>query len=949
MTDQVNSNSDLASVETLLLQVCRNGKTSELEELLDAKHDGKLNFDINIRGKSKSTNGWTGLHLASYFGHQEVVECLLRHGADVNVINSVGDTPLHKAAFTSRNDIVLLLLKYNADVRKINGEGQTAKEVATKREIKNLIHAAEQAEMRITEERFLEAAREGNIEAISAILKLTHPPAINCTDVNGNTALHCASYCDQKTVSVLLLQNGIDPSIKNNRGQTALDLARSAETKQVLGVKPIKEIQKLVQRFEGPLSRKSKLLGWKTVWVVVERGVLSYYRNRADASSGIKRKHFKYMDDAKVAPKVGDDYAFCIQFNDGATHTLSVIPREKEQLVCRQRWINAVQDHISYSTRVAKRGGRIEDSDDDTLDDNVLPLGTMADALSTAVANQQVLEAHVHEVSSVLQINADCHSEELHKKLSAIVDTSSQMLGSLSHCLSVCNQQQEVHRQQLKQAQEKARVLEEALHALAKEHHDLEHSFLKSVRSDTTNFYSPFPSPTQGQLSNDGDDEFFDTFDMTPASSCTDFAEQITSFEGQPEYFWGGRTSLPAPAVSKNNFSVWTFLRQCIGRELSKITMPVVFNEPLTFLQRLAEGMEYIRLLDIACDCDDPLLRIQYVTAYAVSSAASNAERIAKPFNPLLGETYELNRPDKGFRIVLEQVSHHPPVSAYYTESTNGRYKVYGSVHPKIKFWGKTVEAIPEGEMTVELTDHNEVYSMNHPSIVVHNIIFGEMWGEQVGELWVKNLNTNDKILLNFRPCGWFGHDLHKIDGYLYDSSQEKLAALYGKWNMCLFSVDAQTYEAHLNKKKEKKSKQQSTESITKHTKEIPDIPSSLLLWQQDKRPPENFVQNYCFSYLAMCLNETNQELEADLPPTDSRFRKDMRWLEQADIDNAADCKFALEEKQRASRKVRNEEETTWEPVWFYYGENPHTGKPDWIYNGEYWNRDWSRCLSIFC
>jgi len=34
----------------------------------------------------------------------------------------------------------------------------------------------------------------------------------------------------------------------------------------------------------------------------------------------------------------------------------------------------------------------------------------------------------------------------------------------------------------------------------------------------------------------------------------------------------------------------------------------------------------------------------QYVTAFAVSATASNWERIGKPFNPLLGETYELYR-----------------------------------------------------------------------------------------------------------------------------------------------------------------------------------------------------------------------------------------------------------------------------------------------------------------
>lgn len=37
----------------------------------------------------------------------------------------------------------------------------------------------------------------------------------------------------------------------------------------------------------------------------------------------------------------------------------------------------------------------------------------------------------------------------------------------------------------------------------------------------------------------------------------------------------------------------------------------VIFNEPLTFLQRVAEYMEYVYLLHTAAGLDDPLLRMQ--------------------------------------------------------------------------------------------------------------------------------------------------------------------------------------------------------------------------------------------------------------------------------------------------------------------------------------------------
>lgn len=41
--------------------------------------------------------------------------------------------------------------------------------------------------------------------------------------------------------------------------------------------------------------------------------------------------------------------------------------------------------------------------------------------------------------------------------------------------------------------------------------------------------------------------------------------------------------------------------------------MPVVFNEPLSFLQRMSEYMEYAHLLRIASEQSDPIMRMQYV------------------------------------------------------------------------------------------------------------------------------------------------------------------------------------------------------------------------------------------------------------------------------------------------------------------------------------------------
>lgn len=109
---------------------------------------------------------------------------------------------------------------------------------------------------------------------------------------------------------------------------------------------------------------------------------------------------------------------------------------------------------------------------------------------------------------------------------------------------------------------------------------------------------------------------------------------------------------------------------------MTKMTLPVSFNEPTSLLQRVAEDMEYTTLLDTASDLPDSMERMLYVAAFAASEYASTIGRVAKPFNPLLGETFEYVRPDRGYRFVVEQVSHHPPIGAAYAESPRWDYYV---------------------------------------------------------------------------------------------------------------------------------------------------------------------------------------------------------------------------------------------------------------------------------
>uniref|UniRef100_A0A8C0UZ00 Oxysterol-binding protein n=1 Tax=Cyanistes caeruleus TaxID=156563 RepID=A0A8C0UZ00_CYACU len=908
-----------------------------------------------VCSRSKSNMGWTPLHLACYFGHAVVVEDLLKAGADVNVLNDMGDTPLHRAAFTGRKEVVMLLLQHNADPSIVNGSGETAKEVTHDKDIRNMLEAVERTQERKLEELLLGAAREGETGKLTALLNKRKPPDINCTDQMGNTPLHCAAYRAHKHCALKLLKNGADPRIKNKNGEYQMKSMLSGDTNSTSSVS-------FVTYYAVFRENSSRFFGWKLYWIVLEHGVLSWYRRQADAVNNDHRQGCKHLTQAVCTVKSTDSCFFSVRCFDDTVHRFK-IPKNSLPSQTRESWLEAIEDHSAYSTHYCTQEQLSSDDEDDAIS-----VTDLQDTLKKAQACQQRLSKEVSDfLAMVKSLDATKGiSSPLLQKVDVVSEVSQETCEALSECLTLFTKQEGVRNLKLEHEQEKNKILSEALETLATEHHELEQSLVKgspplSILSEEQFYDAVSDSESEKSLSG------FETTAAYSLEDSMDSKDTITSSMSEEKVCGSGeslsngikkhRTSLPSPMFSRNDFSIWSILRKCIGMELSKITMPVIFNEPLSFLQRLTEYMEHTYLIHKASSLSSTTERMQCVAAFAVSAVASQWERTGKPFNPLLGETYELIRDDLGFRLLSEQVSHHPPISAFYAEGLNNDFVFHGSIYPKLKFWGKSVEAEPKGTMTLELLEHNEAYTWTNPTCCVHNIIVGKLWIEQYGNVEITNHKTGEKCVLSFKPCGLFGKELHKVEGYIQDKSKKKLCALYGKWTECLYSVDPATFEAYKkNDKKnteEKKSSKQVGNTEESDEMPLPDsesvyvIPGSVLLWKITPRPP-NSAQMYNFTSFAMALNELDKEMESVIPKTDCRLRPDIRAMENGEIDLASEEKKRLEEKQRTARKNRSKSEEDWKTRWFHQGPNPHTGTQDWLYSGNYWDRNYFNLPDIY-
>ncbi|XP_076945034.1 oxysterol-binding protein-related protein 1D-like isoform X1 [Bidens hawaiensis] len=122
------------------------------------------------------------------------------------------------------------------------------------------------------------------------------------------------------------------------------------------------------------------------------------------------------------------------------------------------------------------------------------------------------------------------------------------------------------------------------------------------------------------------------------------------------------RGSLPEPKEKERPVGLWSIIKDNIGKDLSGVCLPVYFNEPLSSLPKCFEDLEYSCLVDRALEWGkqgNDLMRILSIAAFAVSGYASTEGRQCKPFNPLLGETYEADYPDKGLRFFSEKVNYY--------------------------------------------------------------------------------------------------------------------------------------------------------------------------------------------------------------------------------------------------------------------------------------------------
>ncbi|TVU05054.1 hypothetical protein EJB05_48202, partial [Eragrostis curvula] len=267
------------------------------------------------------------------------------------------------------------------------------------------------------------------------------------------------------------------------------------------------------------------------------------------------------------------------------------------------------------------------------------------------------------------------------------------------------------------------------------------------------------------------------------------------------------------------------------GSDLSHLQLPATFNLPKSQLQLYGEAV-YCAGEDLLSRCargKDSLERLASVVAWSISTTRPPIFGFA-PYNPVLGETHHVSA--GSFNVLLEQVSHRPPVSALHATDEGGNVELVWCQHPVPKFYGThatfkmnppnfikrfnlettelqspenlcnfpfpegtSIEATVKGKRQVKLPKFNETYEVDCPNLLIRLLPAPSV--EWSGAVRVVCKSTGLEAELSYcrsRSFLGIGGDPRCVKGrILRSASGDALCEIEGHWDRTVSLKDVKT------------------------------------------------------------------------------------------------------------------------------------------------------------
>ncbi|XP_040039924.1 oxysterol-binding protein-related protein 9 isoform X2 [Gasterosteus aculeatus] len=344
-----------------------------------------------------------------------------------------------------------------------------------------------------------------------------------------------------------------------------------------------------------------------------------------------------------------------------------------------------------------------------------------------------------------------------------------------------------------------------------------------------------------------------------------------------------------------------------LGMDLTKVVLPTFILERRSLLEMYADFFAHPDLFVSIAEQLEARDRMVHVVKWYMSAfhAGRKGSVAKKPYNPILGEVFychwdlpsETDEPSPNAEtvsegpvpwsssnsvcFVAEQVSHHPPISAFYAECLNQKIQFNAHIWTKSKFLGMSIGVHNIGQGCVSCLEHDEHYVLTFPNGYGRSILTVP-WVELGGECNISCSKTGYSANIVFHTKPFYGGKKHRITAEIFPPNDKKsFCSIEGEWNGVMYAK-----------------------------------------WATG----ENTV--FIDTRRIGIIKKKVRKLEDQLDYESRRLWRDVTLnLKQRDIDAATDAKHRLEEKQRAEARERKENEQQWETRLF------HEDGECWVYD----------------
>lgn len=203
------------------------------------------------------------------------------------------------------------------------------------------------------------------------------------------------------------------------------------------------------------------------------------------------------------------------------------------------------------------------------------------------------------------------------------------------------------------------------------------------------------------------------------------------------------------------------------GRSIMNVSLPLEVFEPRSFLERLARSFGHAPVfLEKAGALANVVEQMKYTVSFFLSSIVLCIQQ-EKPFNPILGETFQgrIN----GFPIYMEQVSHHPAITYYLMKGKN--YWFCGSHEAVANLGANTLAAEQKGTPMVRFPINNTSIYFKWPMFVIHGAAVGTRYLNFYSKAFAfeKTHGLLCEIVFNVNEIGGFSGLFQKKESYSID------------------------------------------------------------------------------------------------------------------------------------------------------------------------------------